>query len=97
MPDTRPTLPLTSYAGTYLHPVWGDLVIELAGDSLVMPMGAASELRGPIRHWNCDTFRAELGDGRSPPTLLQFIVDPGGLVTELRVPHFAAASFHRAQ
>lgn len=96
VPNTRPTLPLASYAGSYSHPVWGDLVIEAAGDSLVMHMGTTSELRGPLRHWNYDTFRAELGDGRSTPTLVQFLVDPAGRVSELRVPDFDAASFHRA-
>jgi CubicO group peptidase (beta-lactamase class C family) len=94
-PDTRPTLALERYTGTYVHPLWGDIAIDLTGDTLRMRMGVSPELRGPLEHWNFDTFQALLGDGRSSPTLVQFVVDPAGAVSELRVPDFDGASFHR--
>jgi CubicO group peptidase (beta-lactamase class C family) len=95
VPDTRPTLPPASYAGTYAHPIWGDVVVEVDGEELRMRMGSTTELRGPLRHWNYDTFRAELGDGRSAPGLVQFILDPSGSVAELRMPDVDKTGFLR--
>jgi len=95
VPGTRPTLPPASYAGTYAHPIWGDVVVEADGEGLRMRMGSATELRGPLRHWNYDTFRAELGDGRSAAWLVQFILDPAGSVAELRIPDIDKTGFLR--
>jgi CubicO group peptidase (beta-lactamase class C family) len=94
---TRPSLALANYAGTYLHPVWGDLVVGLEGDSLVMHMGTGAGLRGPLRHWHYDTFRAELGDGRSDPVLVLFVLGAEGDVQELRIPEFDERGFMRSR
>ena len=75
---TRPTLPLAQYAGTYAHPAWGDLVITLVGDALQMRIGVGTQNAGSLAHWNYDTFRATLGDGRGGPTQLTFVIDPAG-------------------
>lgn len=97
LPESRPTLPLERYTGSYVHPLWGDIAIELTGDTLRFRMGVSPELRGPLAHWSYDTFQGMLGDGRSTPTLVQFMVDPSGEVAELRVPDFDGAVFHRAR
>jgi CubicO group peptidase (beta-lactamase class C family) len=89
------TLPLASLAGRYLHPVWGDVVVELAGDTLQFHMGTSPRLRGPMHHWNLDTYRISLGDGRDSPILAQFVLDPAGQVGELRIPDFDEAAFQR--
>jgi CubicO group peptidase (beta-lactamase class C family) len=93
--NTRPTLPLTAYAGRFSNAIWGDVVVELRGDSLFFRMGTAPELQGPLEHWNYDTFRARLGDGRSSPAGVQFRISAGGQVAELLLPFLDQAVFVR--
>jgi CubicO group peptidase (beta-lactamase class C family) len=85
IPGTHPSHPLGAYAGTYSHPIWGRVVVEQVGDGLVLSIGTNPQLRGPLRHWHYDSFRAELGDGRESPDLVQFGVGTDGQVTELRL------------
>lgn len=92
---TRPTLALGEYTGTYSHPIWGDIVVELKDSVLQFRMGNPSELRGPLQHWNYDTFHALLGDGRSGPTTVRFVVGSRGQVAQLVVPMMDAAVFER--
>jgi CubicO group peptidase (beta-lactamase class C family) len=56
-PPTTPTpaLPLLSYTGTFRHRVYGDLLIEVAGDTLALTVGPR-RVRMVLRHWNRDTF-----------------------------------------
>lgn len=82
---TRPSHPLADYAGRYDHPVWGDVVVERLGAGLMFHMGTNPQLRGPLRHWHYDTFRAELGDGRDAPTMVQFGLSLDGRVTSLQL------------
>jgi hypothetical protein len=58
-------------------------------------MGTNPALRGPMVHWNLDSYRIRLGDERSPAIVAQFILDPEGHVTELRIPDFDEAAFRR--
>jgi CubicO group peptidase (beta-lactamase class C family) len=81
---TRPSLPLSHYVGTYTHPVWGDLVVSEIGDGLAARIGAERQLRGPLTHWHYDTFRIQLGDGRSDPDWVQFLLGRDGTAAELR-------------
>jgi len=92
---TQPTLPLDDYAGTYVHPVWGDIHVALEGDHLTFRMGTNPETRGTLEHWSYDTFRAHLGDGRSNPMPVSFTVGPAGKATELRLGWPAGAVFQK--
>jgi CubicO group peptidase (beta-lactamase class C family) len=93
--NTRPTLPLVAYQGTFSNELWGDVVVELRGDALHLRMGTGDEVQGPLEHWNYDTFLARLGDGRSTPAGVQFRVDPRGRVTQLVLPFLDDAVFDR--
>lgn len=75
---THPSLALEKYAGTYSHPAWGDLVISMENGALRMTIGAGPDNTGLLEHWNYDTFRATLGDGRGGHTTLTFELDPAG-------------------
>ncbi len=75
---THPSLPLERYAGTYSHPAWGDLVLKMENGALRMSLGAGADNTGMLDHWNYDTFRAVLGDGRGGHTTLTFELDPAG-------------------
>lgn len=53
--NTKPSLPLADYAGTYTDPLYGTLVITVEGDELVAE--ANKFLKAKFSHWNYDTFR----------------------------------------
>lgn len=94
---TSPRLRLEDYAGTYRHPVWGDLLVRLAGDRLVASLGENPELRGPLVHWHYETFRTRWGDGRSSPGWLTFELGPGGSVRALRLGYGDGEAFRRME
>jgi CubicO group peptidase (beta-lactamase class C family) len=75
---THPSLALEKYAGTFTHPAWGDLVLTMENGALRMTIGAGPDNTGLLEHWNYDTFRATLGDGRGGHTTLTFEVDAAG-------------------
>jgi CubicO group peptidase (beta-lactamase class C family) len=75
---THPSLALERYAGTYSHPAWGDLVLSMENGALRVTIGAGPDNTGMLEHWNYDTFRALLGDGRGGHTALTFELDPAG-------------------
>lgn len=52
---TRPSLSLEAYAGTYTHPVFGDVTVSLQDGALHVHRGEG--LQGSTEHWNYDTFR----------------------------------------
>lgn len=82
---TKPTLPLSAYAGTYTHAVWGDVVVAEANGGLEVRMGTDANMRGTLEHWHQDTFRVTLGDGRGGANYLVFRVGLSGGITEMRL------------
>lgn len=62
--NTTPSSALTSFAGRYEHPIYGDLTIQEKNGKLQVAMGPMPENAGSFEHWNYDTFRVKLGDGR---------------------------------
>lgn len=82
---TQPSHSLADYAGEYSHPIWGTIAVRQGGNGLVMNIGTNPVLAGPLRHWHFDTFRAELGDGRDSPSMVQFEIGTNGQVEGLRL------------
>ncbi len=77
VPDTMPSLPPTSYVGTYTHRAFGEVNISLESRSLVLrfPGGAV----GGLEHWHHDEYRVRWGPGPKSP--LNFVLDRGGRVS----------------
>lgn len=75
---TKPSLSLASYAGSYAHPAWGTLVVTAEGTGLQAQLGPGPTMRGTLEHWQFDTFRVSLGDGRGGKSYLQFQLDAEG-------------------
>jgi hypothetical protein len=92
-PPTNPTpaLPLSSYAGTFHHRVYGDLVIEVAGDTLALTVGPR-RVRMALRHWNRDTFLVSWPENDTYPgasRFATFAIDPKGQPVGLTLDLFA--------
>lgn len=80
---TRPSLALKEYAGRYVHPAWGDIVITEQEGKLKIRFGTGEENNGSLQHWNYDSFRARFGDGRYGWSMLQFELAPNGKVASI--------------
>jgi len=52
--DTRLSLALASYTGTYSHPLYGNAWVKLEGDSLILSY--PNNIRVRLSHWHYDTF-----------------------------------------
>ncbi|MDQ8154888.1 MAG: serine hydrolase [Gemmatimonadota bacterium] len=94
---TSPSLALAQYAGTYEHPVYGDLTLSFNDGALGAAFGPAAENRGRLEHWQYDTFRARLGDGRGGWTYFSFRLSAGGTVAAVRFDDQADLEFARRQ
>ena len=63
--------------------------------ALRMALGGGADNTGALEHWNYDTFRASLGDGRGRPTSLTFALDPAGNVASVMLGGSAEYVFTR--
>lgn len=56
IPNTRPSLALDAYAGTYRSDVYGDVTLRVEGARLILDY--APDYVADLEHWHHDTFRA---------------------------------------
>ena len=78
--NTKPSLPLADYAGTYDNETYGKAEINLKDDSLVLSF--PNHVNVNLRHWNYDTFMGWFEHdwyGKSP---LLFNLDETGKVSD---------------
>lgn len=85
--DSRPTLPLSGYAGTYADSLYGDVVVREANGALQLTFLGNREAR--LEHWQYDTFRAHWDDAILDKTMVQFFLDASGKVDRVRIGMFA--------
>jgi CubicO group peptidase (beta-lactamase class C family) len=78
--DTKPTLSLAEYTGTYSHEMWGTIEITLntEGDQLVARLGRTSY--ADLTHWHHDVFRGDYRMAGFGDDYIRFLVDREGKV-----------------
>ena len=79
---TSPSLALERYTGTYSDPLYGDVVVTVAGGGLRAQYGTAYV--GALEHWNYDTFRAKWDARWRGTALVTFVLDTNGEPTTLQ-------------
>ncbi|HEV2884188.1 MAG TPA: serine hydrolase [Pyrinomonadaceae bacterium] len=60
--NTKPSLPLAAYAGTYSGQMFGDAKVTEENGGLVVRLMPSSFFIGDLEHWNYDTFRIKWRD-----------------------------------
>jgi CubicO group peptidase (beta-lactamase class C family) len=60
--DSRPSLPLSAYAGTYTDDWYGDVTVTKVGDELIMHFTRSELMIGSLEHFQYDTFVARWRD-----------------------------------
>ena len=89
--NTKPSLALDQYAGTYADSMYGDAVIKLENGKLHATLG--KEFDGDLEHWHYDTFRATWTDKMAGKSMMTFALGADGKVAKLDVQ--GVATFNR--
>lgn len=80
VPNTRPSLPLAAYAGQYTNESYGDAVLTLSGDTLVMQL--PGNIRVKLKHWDYDNFEGNYEYAWWDKSLIKFSIDEDGKVSQ---------------
>ena len=79
--DTKPSLPLSAYAGKYTDPLFGTVDVTVQGEALRVNMNGV-EL-GSAEHWNYDTFYGTWDKTWYGKFTVQFNLNPFGKISSL--------------
>ena len=79
--DIGPSLPVDRYAGTYVDPWYGKLLVSAAGKGLNVNFATTPGMNGRLKHWQYDTFVTEFDDPSIEPAYLTFAIGAAGEVT----------------
>lgn len=86
--DTRPTLPIAEYAGTYRDMMYGDISVTEENGRLVMRFLPAPNFVADLEHWQYDTFvikwRPSVADN-FPRGFVTFTIDKNGKTEEIKI------------
>jgi CubicO group peptidase (beta-lactamase class C family) len=86
--NTRPTLPVSSYAGTYTSQLYGDVVIADENGKLVMRFAPSPNFVADLEHWHYDTFQIKWRPSVAynfPRGFVTFTIDKNGKTDQLKV------------
>ncbi len=78
-----PSLPVASYAGTYVDPWYGKIVIGQADGKLTIDFKSTPRMGGPLEHWQYDTFVTRFTDKTIEPAYVTFNLDAAGKVDRI--------------
>jgi CubicO group peptidase (beta-lactamase class C family) len=84
--NTTPSLSLDRYAARYGSRLYGDVVIDHTGSSLLLRHGGAEAI---LEHWHFDTFRVLWRDRMRAPSMATFALDAQGRPVSLDVAGLA--------
>jgi CubicO group peptidase (beta-lactamase class C family) len=90
--NTRPSLALERYVGTYADSAYGAIQVTLAGNALHAKFEKAD--LGDLQHWEYDVFRSTPARSTDSPLTLTFVPDGSGGVSAIRT---FGASFIKAR
>jgi CubicO group peptidase (beta-lactamase class C family) len=80
---SRPSLPLSGYAGAYADAWYGAIAIAHEDGKLRIDFKQTPNMAGTLRHWQYDTFRTEWDDKSLEPAYVTFALDAEGHVARI--------------
>ena len=87
-PGTKPSLPLSAYAGTYGGAMYGDARVSEEGGRLVVRLLPSPAYVGDLEHWHFDTFRIKWRESvvyPYPRGWVTFVLDAQGRASEMKI------------
>jgi CubicO group peptidase (beta-lactamase class C family) len=88
--DSKPSLDLAGYAGTYSDSLYGNVMIRQEGDALTLSYELRPGATARLEHWHFDTFRARWADATAGTTNLTFHLGGDGKVRSVDLEGFGA-------
>lgn len=86
--DTKPTLSIAKYAGTYSSEMFGDATIKEENGKLVLRLMPAPNFVADLEHWHYDTFLIKWRPSVSynfPRGFVTFTIDKSGKTDQLKI------------
>ena len=84
--DSRPSLPLATYAGRYRDAWYGDVLLEHRDGKLTIRFTHTKQLAGELEHWQYDTFVARWRDRTLfADAYVTFSLKPDGSIAGARI------------
>ena len=85
--NSRPSLALEKYAGTYEDAWYGPMTIRLENGHLVLSMDHTPGLVGDLEHWQYETFKTHWRDrsNSSAEAFVTFALNPNGSIDEIKM------------
>ena len=86
--DTKPSLALSGYSGTYSGDMYGDASVAAENGKLVLRLLPAPDFVGDLEHWHYDTFRLKWRSSvvyPFPKGFVSFTLNASGKVDEMKI------------
>jgi hypothetical protein len=85
---SRPSLPLARYAGRYRDPWYGEAIVSLDGDQLVLTLARTPGMTAALEHWQHDSFvahwrQAFMGEDQPADAYVSFALRPDATVERM--------------
>jgi CubicO group peptidase (beta-lactamase class C family) len=93
VPNTKPSLALSEYAGTYADSAYGTVSVTESNGTLNFAFGPT--WRGPLEHWHYDTFHLKLDTPVLPAAPVTFHLNAAGKVEDMVVDLAGSVTFKR--
>lgn len=88
IPNTKPTLALSGYAGKYSSQMYGDATVTEENGHLVLRLVPAPHFVADLEHWHYDTFKIKWRDTvvyDFPQGFVTFTINRNGQTDELKI------------
>lgn len=84
--NSKPSLPLSGYAGTFRDAWYGDIVVSQQGGKLRLKFSKTAQLVGTMEPWQHDTFIVRWDDrALNADAFVSYALDADGKVREVRM------------
>ena len=83
--DSKPSLPLEKYAGTYNDAWYGPITIRSENGGLVISFDHTPTMVGDLQHWQYDTFKAHWRVRTIEDAFVTFSLNPDGTIDSARM------------
>jgi CubicO group peptidase (beta-lactamase class C family) len=84
--NSKPSLPLAKYAGTYRDPWYGDVIVSNENGKLRLRFSKTAQLIGSMTPWQHDSFIVHWDDrALNADAFVNFVLDADGGIREVRM------------
>lgn len=84
--NTKTSLPLTAYAGTYRSDLYG--TVKVTEEQGLLRLSYSTPISGTLEHWHYDTFHIKWAASGTGDAFVTFTLNAQGKVDEMKVQNF---------